>query len=66
MWNLKPKIILGLFIVLPFCVKSNTTLTVVTEQWPPFNYVNQQGDIDGIATKRVKAVLDVAGNRLPN
>lgn len=33
-------------------------LTVVTEEWRPFNYTNKNGDIDGHATKRLKAVLD--------
>lgn len=33
------------------------TLQVVTEDWPPFNYRNDDGDIVGIATERVTSIL---------
>ena len=33
-------------------------LNVVTEEWRPFNYTGENGEITGIATKRLKAVLD--------
>lgn len=32
-------------------------LTVVTEEWPPYNFLNSEGVIDGSATKKVKAIL---------
>lgn len=33
-------------------------LNVVTEEWRPFNYTGDNGEITGIATERLKAVLD--------
>ncbi|ATC96524.1 substrate-binding periplasmic protein [Pseudoalteromonas tunicata] len=33
------------------------TLQVVTEEWPPFNYTNDQGQIVGRSTDVIKAVL---------
>lgn len=36
-------------------------LTVVTEHWPPFNYINEQGMPDGIATRKLRHVLTKAG-----
>ncbi|MDE3270516.1 transporter substrate-binding domain-containing protein [Pseudoalteromonas sp. G4] len=30
----------------------------MTEEWRPFNYTNDNGEITGIATERLKAVLD--------
>lgn len=34
---------------------------VYTENYPPFNYLNDQGGVDGLATEKVKQVLDTAG-----
>lgn len=31
---------------------------MVTEEWRPFNYTDEQGEISGRATQRVKAILD--------
>ncbi|ESP94170.1 substrate-binding periplasmic protein [Pseudoalteromonas luteoviolacea] len=36
-------------------------LQVVTEEWVPYNYANQEGEIVGRATKKVREVLDLAG-----
>ncbi|WP_247749689.1 substrate-binding periplasmic protein [Pseudoalteromonas viridis] len=36
-------------------------LQVVTEEWVPYNYTNQQGLVDGRATQKVREVLDAAG-----
>ncbi|KZX01563.1 ABC transporter substrate-binding protein [Pseudoalteromonas luteoviolacea] len=36
-------------------------LQVVTEEWVPYNYANEQGVIVGRATKKVREVLDAAG-----
>ncbi len=35
-------------------------LNVVTEDWPPYNYLDKNGEIVGIATKRVKSILRAA------
>ena len=47
---------LFLMAVLPTLVVAK--LNVVTEEWRPFNYTNEQGEVSGIATQRVKAILD--------
>ncbi len=49
------------FLSCPIIVYGNNALSVVTEQWPPYNYVNEQGILEGIATDKVKAVLAEAG-----
>ncbi|WP_440056943.1 substrate-binding periplasmic protein (plasmid) [Pseudoalteromonas sp. T1lg65] len=36
-------------------------LNVVTEQWRPYNYTDEQGKIVGRATQKVREVLDAAG-----
>ncbi|WP_082353061.1 substrate-binding periplasmic protein [Pseudoalteromonas sp. R3] len=36
-------------------------LHVVTEQWVPYNFINQHGEVDGRATQKVREVLDTAG-----
>ncbi len=36
-------------------------LTVVTEDFPPYNYRNKLGEIDGLSTNIVKTILDRAG-----
>ncbi|MCG7537536.1 transporter substrate-binding domain-containing protein [Pseudoalteromonas sp. OOF1S-7] len=36
-------------------------LQVVTEEWVPYNFINQQGQVDGRATQKVREVLDAAG-----
>ncbi|WP_199922513.1 substrate-binding periplasmic protein [Pseudoalteromonas piratica] len=33
-------------------------ISVVTEEWRPFNYTNEKGDIVGRSTAKVKAILD--------
>lgn len=38
-----------------------TKLLVVTEQWRPYNYTNEQGEIVGRATKKIKEILEQAG-----
>ena len=42
-------------------VKAAPKINIVTEEWRPFNYTDEQGEITGRATKRVKAILDNAG-----
>jgi|GEM_PF-562835 len=37
------------------------TLTVYTEDYPPFNYAEPDGSVGGLATERVRQVLDAAG-----
>jgi polar amino acid transport system substrate-binding protein len=37
---------------------ANIKLEVVTEEWRPFNYTNNHGEIAGKATERLKAILD--------
>ncbi|XOV81218.1 MAG: substrate-binding periplasmic protein [Aestuariibacter sp.] len=34
---------------------------IVTEHWPPFNYLNDKGEVEGIATDVVKKVMTEAG-----
>lgn len=36
---------------------SGLKLTVVTEHWPPFSYLNEEGEVDGIATDIVREVM---------
>lgn len=36
------------------------SITVVSEEWPPYNYTNEQGEFTGISTEIVKAVLTEA------
>ncbi|SFC58052.1 substrate-binding periplasmic protein [Pseudoalteromonas denitrificans] len=41
-------------------VKNNSIL-VVTEPWPPFNYINKNNQVVGISTKVLKKVMKEAG-----
>ncbi|MDK1288353.1 substrate-binding periplasmic protein [Pseudoalteromonas umbrosa] len=58
---------LALLLVLLFiCIQNHAfadipKLQVVTEEWVPYNYANQQGEIVGRATQKVREVLDLAG-----
>ena len=38
-----------------------TKLTVVTEDWPPYNYHDKQGNVVGASTENVKKVLALSG-----
>ena len=40
---------------------TDSTLIVYTEEWPPFNYLNEKGEIDGISTLKVREVLESIG-----
>ncbi|WP_417450868.1 substrate-binding periplasmic protein [Kordiimonas sp.] len=40
---------------------SSAEVTVYTEDYPPYNYVGDDGTIEGIATAKVRQVLDAAG-----
>lgn len=40
---------------------SEPRIMIVTEHWPPFNYVNEHGEVDGISTKLVRQMMDEAG-----
>ncbi|WP_262693900.1 substrate-binding periplasmic protein [Kordiimonas aquimaris] len=35
-------------------------VVVYTEHYPPFNYLNENGEVDGLATAKVKQILDAA------
>lgn len=39
-------------------VAASAKLNVVTEEWRPYNYTNEHGEVVGRATERVKAILD--------
>jgi len=39
---------------------AQSQLSVVTENWPPYNYQNDKSDVDGVATAVVKRVLNHA------
>mgnify|MGYP005991074777 CR=1 FL=1 len=43
----------------PICHASEKLL-VVTEEWPPYNFVNEHGELDGIATQNIKKILQHA------
>lgn len=45
-------------IVLPAIAQHK--LNVVTENWPPYNYAQENGEVAGIATKVVKEILEEA------
>lgn len=36
---------------------ANPQVRVVTEHWPPYNYLDEQGNVTGIATNKVEQVL---------
>jgi polar amino acid transport system substrate-binding protein len=36
-------------------------ILIVTEPWPPFNYINQDNQVVGIATEVLKKVMRQAG-----
>ncbi|MDE3273063.1 substrate-binding periplasmic protein [Pseudoalteromonas sp. G4] len=40
---------------------SKTELSVVTEEWRPFNYTDENGNLVGRSTVKVKAILDGLG-----
>lgn len=57
---IKQALLVTVFLLLGFRtdVQANElTLQVVTEEWPPFNYTNPQGEIVGRSTEVVKSVL---------
>jgi len=56
---LKSKLILIAF-CLACSLARGESLQVVTENWPPFNYQNEQGQIIGEVTTNVKAILAYA------
>ena len=37
------------------------TIAIVTEHWPPFNFLNEHGEVDGVSTKLVREMMDEAG-----
>mgnify|MGYP000689651807 CR=1 FL=1 len=39
---------------------ANDRIVIVTEIWPPFNFINEEGKVDGIATNVVKRVMELA------
>ncbi|MDM8525920.1 transporter substrate-binding domain-containing protein [Desulfococcaceae bacterium HSG8] len=49
-----------IFTFLAFCSANAEEITVVTEEWPPFNYT-ENGKVIGVVTEVVEAVLDKAG-----
>ena len=36
-------------------------LTVYTEHYPPYNFIGEDGTVEGVSTERVRKVLDAAG-----
>ena len=44
-----------------FSALSATQLTVVTESSPPYHFLDNTGNVSGSVTKKVKALLDLAG-----
>ena len=36
-------------------------LTILTEEFPPFNFVNENGEVDGLSTEIVKAMMKETG-----
>ena len=55
------KIVLIFLVYFSDAAASDDKINVVTEQWAPYNYRNQQGEIVGSATEKVKAILTRAG-----
>lgn len=47
-----------IFAFISFPLYAKTNLNVVTEEWRPYNYTNEKGEITGLATERLKAILD--------
>lgn len=44
----------------PFYLMAKNSITVVTEEWPPYNYTNSDGEFVGLATDVLKEVLHEA------
>lgn len=42
-------------------VSAAATITLTTEQWPPNNYLDDNGKVIGIATEKVRLLFDKAG-----
>ena len=42
---------------------SNSTkeIRIVTEHWPPYSYINENGEVDGMATILIKKIMKEAG-----
>jgi len=55
------KISLLIFISFSLSLKAAEKLTLVTEHWPPFNFLNAEGKVDGIATNTIKQIVSEAG-----
>ncbi|MCF6437140.1 MULTISPECIES: substrate-binding periplasmic protein [Pseudoalteromonas] len=49
-----------LLLLLPCFSNAQLLLNVVTEEWVPYNFTNEKGEIVGRATKKVREVLDAA------
>ncbi|NMP30651.1 transporter substrate-binding domain-containing protein [Thalassotalea sp. M1531] len=52
----------ALFFIVGICVfhinaQANEKIRVVTEEWPPYNYTNDEGEVVGLATEVLKTVL---------
>ena len=50
-------LMLSLFVHFAACATERIQLKVVTEHWPPYNYVDEDGHFQGIATNKLKRVL---------
>ncbi|WDE07986.1 transporter substrate-binding domain-containing protein [Thalassomonas viridans] len=55
-------VVLTIIINLLFCLKihANEVITVVTEDWPPYSYLLPNNEVSGIATSKVKQILEKA------
>lgn len=54
-------VVLYLLLCFKLNASDEVSLAVVTEEWQPFNYTNDDGVIVGRSTKKVKAILDDLG-----
>jgi len=52
--------VMTLVFTTPFSLAEQDSITVVSEEWPPYNYTNKKGRFTGIATKILEEVLTEA------
>lgn len=60
--RMKRWLLLAVCLLLPLPVSASLDgLTFNTEEYPPFNFLDRQGEIDGTATRLLQAALEQAG-----
>lgn len=47
-------------LLLPFTALSSEKLLIVTEEWAPYNYTNEAGEVVGLATENIKKIMALA------